>query len=106
MGFYLICLQFALAVQPPPACSDKSPAELAAPAHDDVHPPVRAVCHLTRRGSNSETFDHKYSYFLSWGKLKETLKRSAGRSCKNDPDIFLQGVAHVMLLLILVMYYS
>lgn len=72
LGFYLICLQLACAVQPPPGCSDKSPAELAAPAHDDVHPPVHAVCHLTRRGSSSETFDHKYSYFLSWGKLKET----------------------------------
>lgn len=106
MGFYLICLQLACAVQPPPGCSDMSPAELAAPAHNDVHPPVHAVCHLTRRGSSSETFDHKYSYFLSWGKLKDILKRSAGRSCKNDPDIFLQEAAHVTLLLILVMLYS
>lgn len=106
LGFYLICLQLACAVQPPPGCSDKSPAELAAPAHDDVHPPVHAVCHLTRRGSSSETFDHKYSSFLSWGKLKETLKRSAGRSCKKDPDIFVQGVVHVTLLLILVTSYS
>lgn len=80
LGFYLICLQFASVVQPPPGCSDVSPAEPAAPVHDDVHPPVPAVCRLTRRGSSNECLDHKYSSFLSWEKWKETLKRSSGKT--------------------------